>query len=118
VPLESWAKVRARMQTFDRSREGSLPMTGETSRGDLRFVIYARTDGRFIVIDATRPWDAACVHVGTQTECVEVAERLAALVGAPPVDSVEAERRAHREGRADPLQTRAEQILGLDETLE
>jgi hypothetical protein len=112
---ESWAAVRTRLSTYDRTHEGKSAMTANEERGGRRFVVYARTDGQCVTLDSERQWNAASVHVGSLTECVELAERLSALVGAPPVDAVEAERRAHREGRPDPLQTLAAGILGLDE---
>jgi hypothetical protein len=113
--IESWGAVRARLSTYDRTHEGKSAMTADEERGGRRFVVYTRTDGVSVLLDAQRPWNAASVHAGPLPECVELAERLSALIGAPPVDSAEEERRAHREGRADPLQTRAEGILGLDE---
>jgi hypothetical protein len=113
--IESWGAVRARLSAYDRKHEGKSAMTADEERGDRRFVIYTRTDGISVLLDAERPWNAASVHKGPLPECIELAERLSALISAPPVDAAEAERRAHREGRADPLQTRAEGILGLDE---
>ena len=63
--VQTWRAARDQLAP-DRAIEGKAPMAPVHVEG--RFEILPRTDGRFVVIDPDRPWNAASVAVRPSLE--------------------------------------------------